>query len=241
MDKLLRERIFLDARLNRARKQVDELCTDDNIDDVDVQTELDNLLEVWAAYLSVHQRMTDKCNDEEMDEILHQSSFEQTFVSMKGTLLKLRKRFDFSSTRHDDLIQQDGASAIQQLAQQQAKFIRLISNSFNAGNMGAGSSTTTFANNVPPHRDVKLPRMNLPIFGGNILELSSFFNLFDSAVHRNASLLDSQKLYFLQTYLVGKAAALLSHLRIEDANYAPALAKLKARYYRPLKIVAQHI
>nr|XP_029729910.1 uncharacterized protein LOC115267182 [Aedes albopictus] len=83
--------------------------------------------------------------------------------------------------------------------------------------------------------------MNLPSFGGNILEWPSFIDLFDSAVHRNASLLDSQKLYFLKTNLIGEAAALLSHLRIEDANYAPALAKLKARYNKPLEIATQHI
>ena len=242
MDKLLRERKSLDARLDRARQNVEDLCKNESVDDVDIQTVLDNLLDVWAAYLTVHQRMMDNCNDEELEEILqHQSSFEQTFVTMKGTLLKLRKRFDFSSTRHDDLTSQDGVSAIQQLAQQQAEFIRLISNSFNATNMGAGSSTTTFANNVPPHIDVKLPRMNLPSFGGNILEWPSFIDLFDSAVHRNASLLDSQKFYFRKTNLIGEAAALLSHLRIEDANYAPALAKLKARYNKPLEIATQHI
>ncbi|XP_065086854.1 uncharacterized protein LOC135708681 [Ochlerotatus camptorhynchus] len=60
-------------------------------------------------------------------------------------------------------------------------------------------------------------------------------------LHKNVALQDSQKLYFLKTNLVGEAAALISHLRIEDANYAPALAKLKARYNKPLEITAQHI
>lgn len=242
MDKLLRERKSLDARLTRAVQNVLKLGKNEDIDDVDIQTELDNLLEVWAAYLSVHKRMVDICSDEEMDDILkHQSSFEESFVKSKGSLLKLRKRFDFSSTRHDAVSPQDGGSAIQQLAQQQAEFIRLISNSFNMANAGAGSNTTNVANSGSPHVDVKLPRMNLPTFGGSIVEWPSFFDLFDSAVHKNASLLDSQKLYFLKTNLVDEAAALISHLRIEDANYAPALAKLKARYNKPLEIAAQHI
>lgn len=231
MDKLVRERKALDARIERAKQNVHSLCKKEGIDEVDIQAELDNLLETWAAYLSIHKRMVDNCSDEQMDEILeHQSLFERTFLALKTTLLKLKKKVDFSSTRHEDITQQDGASAIQQLAQQQAEFIRLISTSFNmAGASSGGSSSAINANTTLPHTDVKLPRMNLPSFGGNILEWPSFFDLFESAVHRNVSLQDSQKLYFLKTNLVGEAAALISHLRIEDANYAPALAKLKAR------------
>ncbi|XP_065081806.1 uncharacterized protein LOC135704270 [Ochlerotatus camptorhynchus] len=184
--------------------------------------------------------MVDSYKDDEMDEILkHQAELEGNIAPLKGTLLKLRKRFDFSSTRNE-AASQDGGAAIQQLAQQQAEFIRLISSSFNTAS-NSSSSSTVVAQNASPHTDVKLPRMNLPTFGGNILEWPSIFDLFDSAVHKNVVLQDSQKLYFLKTNLVEEADALISHLRIEDANYAPALAKLKARYNKPLEIAAQHI
>ncbi|XP_055543175.1 uncharacterized protein LOC129728748 [Wyeomyia smithii] len=75
--------------------------------------------------------------------------------------------------------------------------------------------------------DVKLPRMNIPTFSGDILSWPSYFDLFDSAVNKNPNFQDSQKLYFLKTNLAGKAGSLISHL--EDANYAPALAKLQQR------------
>lgn len=85
MDKLLRERKSLDARMERAVKQVQKLLKSENLDDVDVETELDNLLEIWTAYLSVHKRMVDSCKDDEMDEILqHQSTFEESFPQDKG-------------------------------------------------------------------------------------------------------------------------------------------------------------
>lgn len=81
----------------------------------------------------------------------------------------------------------------------------------------------------------------MPIFSGNYLEWQSFYDLFDSLVHQNPSLKDSQKLYFLKTNLAGEAASLISHLKIEDANYQSALQKLKSRYDKPREIANQHI
>nr|XP_029732960.1 uncharacterized protein LOC109408686 [Aedes albopictus] len=60
-------------------------------------------------------------------------------------------------------------------------------------------------------------------------------------VDQNPSLKDSQKLYFLKTNLSGEAASLISHLKIEDANYFPALQKLQSRYDKPLEIAHKHI
>ncbi|XP_055522538.1 uncharacterized protein LOC129716725 [Wyeomyia smithii] len=241
MDKLLRERKSLDARLNRVSLNYEQLRKNADLDEIDIQTELDNLLEIWKLYLSVHKRMVDCSSDEEMNEVLeHQSVFKGQFSTLKSSLLKLRKRFDFSSTRHDAALSQDNGDAIRILAEQQAEFMRLISSNLNTS-VNVSQPSAVPVQNIVPHTDIKLPRMNLPTFSGEILEWPSFFDLFDSAVHKNATLHDSQKLYFLKTNLVGEAAALLSHLRIEDANYRPALEKLKERYNKPLEIAAHHI
>ncbi|XP_058817017.1 uncharacterized protein LOC131680313 [Topomyia yanbarensis] len=88
---------------------------------------------------------------------------------------------------------------------------------------------------------LKLPQMNMPIFSGNYLEWQSFFDLFDSLVHQNPGLKDSQKLYYLKTNLSGEAASLISHQKITDANYGLALEKLKSRYDKPREIANQHI
>lgn len=119
----------------------------------------------------------------------------------------------------------------------------MMSTHFNtsAASTSIGSTPAAAASTTLPHPDLKLPRMNLPVFSGNILDWPSFYDLFESAVHSNPSLQDSQRLYFLKTNLAGEAASLVSHLKIEDANYAPALAKLKERYNKPLNIAAQHI
>lgn len=131
MDKLPRERKSLEARLNRASSNVQKLQNRDDVDDVDIQTELDNVVEIWMAYMSVHKRMVDNCDNKEMDEVLkHQAEFESIFAPLKSTLLKLRKRYDGSLTRNE-AASQDGGGAVQQLAQTQAEFIRLFSSNFN--------------------------------------------------------------------------------------------------------------
>ncbi|XP_062537794.1 uncharacterized protein LOC134206120 [Armigeres subalbatus] len=135
--------------------------------------------------------------------------------------------------------ERSNSAVINQLAQQQAELIRLMSD-----RMSVGASTSSAAlSAVPaiPLSGLKLLRMNLPVFSGNYLEWQSFIDLFRSMVDQNPSLRDSQKLYFLKTNLSGEAASLISHLKIEDANYAPALEKLKSRYDKPLEIAHKHI
>nr|XP_029716863.1 uncharacterized protein LOC115260110 [Aedes albopictus] len=225
MKKLIRERKTLEARLKRVVEDVADLTRGERseaVEDVELLTELDSVDQIWAAYLIVHKQMLELCEDEEEDEILSQfETFDRSIVALKNSLRKQLKRLDFCSTRREATTQ-DGGDAIKQLAEQQADFF-------------PAASTTL------PHPDLKLPRMNLPVFSGNILDWPSFYDLFESAVHSNPSLQDSQRLYFLKTNLAGEAASLVSHLKIEDANYAPALAKLKERYNKPLNIAAQHI
>ena len=60
-------------------------------------------------------------------------------------------------------------------------------------------------------------------------------------MHKNPNLKDNQKLYHFKINLADAAALLNSHLRVEDASYGPALAKLKERYDKPLEIAEQHI
>nr|XP_029729133.1 uncharacterized protein LOC115266740 [Aedes albopictus] len=253
MKKLIRERKTLEARLKRVVEDVADLTRGERseaVEDVELLTELDSVEQIWAAYLIVHKQMLELCEDEEEDEILSQfETFDRSIVALKNSLRKQLKRLDFCSTRREATTQ-DGGDAIKQLAEQQADFFRMMSTHFNtsAASTSIGSTPAAAASTTLPHPDLKLPRMNLPVFSGNILDWPSFYDLFESAVHSNPSLQDSQRLYFLKTNLAGEAASLVSHLKIEDANYAPhaeldgaALAKLKERYNKPLNIAAQHI
>ncbi|XP_053686038.1 uncharacterized protein LOC128735581 [Sabethes cyaneus] len=246
MDKLLRSRKSHAPRIERITKVLEKLEDADSADLEDVAAELDNLNSVWSSYLAIHQRIlntvdTDAAYDEAMS---HQIAFEEEYMSLKKGLVKLQRRVGVLPTEHEDtLYQQNGGntSFIEIFVQQQAQLLRALS-----GNAAATSSpdipaSPTVHPEFTPLPDLRLPRMDLPIFSGNYLEWQSFYDLFCGSVHQNPSLRPSQKLYFLKTHLAGEAATLVSHLNVEDANYLPALQKLESRYNKPREIANLHI
>ncbi|XP_058816696.1 uncharacterized protein LOC131679970 [Topomyia yanbarensis] len=240
MEKLIRERKSLEPRLKRVSDSVLKFKPE-TAEEVDVQTELDALHDIWAAYCSVHKRILDaSANDEMYDDAIERlCQFEEAYITLKNRLLKILKVIK----NRDSLAEMHSSSqndVINQLAQQQAEFLRMMAARM-APVSGENSTAPNFTPAQMPSSDLKLPRMNLPVFCGNYLEWKSFIDLFQSMVDQNPSLKDSQKLYFLKTNLSGEAASLISHLKIEDANYAPALLKLRSRYDKPLEIAHKHI
>ncbi|XP_055550632.1 uncharacterized protein LOC129733088 [Wyeomyia smithii] len=163
-----------------------------------------------------------------------QGKFESCYIGLKTRLLKLLKIVKNRDAAPPVPSQPD---VIQQLADQQAVFLRIMSTNM--------VSPATHATVVPQDAyrlpDLKLPQVNIPTFSGGYLEWQSFIDLFDSLVEQNPTLKDSRKLYFLKTNLAGEAASLISHLKIEDANYKPALEKLASRYDKPREIASKHI
>ncbi|XP_062709700.1 uncharacterized protein LOC134288546 [Aedes albopictus] len=241
MDKLVRERKSLEPRLSRISGVVAKLKPEE-AEEIDVQSELDALSEVWSSYGVVHRRIIDACSDDETYEsaVKHQEVFEENYILVKNRLLKIMKAIKNrdSSTSAQQSTSQD---IIKQLAAQQAELLRVMSTNMAAASASTSAAIANRETNQAPLSDLKLPQMNLPIFRGDYLEWQSFSDLFNSMVHHNPSLKDSQKLYFLKTSLDGEAASLISHLKIEDANYQAALDKLKSRYNKPREIANKHI
>ncbi|XP_049301625.1 uncharacterized protein LOC125775149 [Anopheles funestus] len=235
MQTLLLKRVLLDERVQQIKEATQVLIATE-YDAVKVSVNLQRVDELWKRYEQLQEQIIEKCSteDDRSDIISHQAKFEETIVNIKTALLTIDNRFSAPPHGSPDGVQ-NGADAIQLLAEQQAEFLRVVSSTFHPH-----AESTTIGNSIP-RIDLKLPRMNLPTFDGDILKWASFHDLFDSAIHRNGSLQDSQKLYFLKTNLSGEAAALISHLKIEDGNYEPALEKLKQRYDKPLEAAAKHI
>ncbi|XP_058816994.1 uncharacterized protein LOC131680289 [Topomyia yanbarensis] len=244
MDKLLRKRKSHAPRLERVGRTLEKMEDSEHVEAEDVITEMDNLNSIWSSYLAVHQTILDLAEDDAAYEevIRHQIAFEEEYLSLKKGLGKLQRRIE--STEHEVTInQQNGGntSVIETLMQQQAQFLRAIASNAGASTSSIPPTNNEVQNDIPSLPNLRLPRMNLPIFSGNFLEWQSFYDLFSGSVHQNPSLRPSQKLYFLKTHLAGEAATLISHLNVEDANYQPALQKLRERYNKPREIANLHI
>ena len=98
---------------------------------------------------------------------------------------------------------------------------------------------------MPTHSDskgVKLPKFAVPVFNGNIFNLTSFWEQFCISVHDRSSLYDAEKFIFLQQALTGGTAqTLIDGLTQSGEYYNEAVKCLKLRYNRPKLIHKAHV
>jgi len=87
------------------------------------------------------------------------------------------------------------------------------------------------------HSEVRLPRLELPYFDGDLLQWISFRDIFQSAIHNKANLSDAQKLTYLKGQLRGEASRLIQSMLITDSNYQIAWDQLQSRYQNDREIL----
>lgn len=87
---------------------------------------------------------------------------------------------------------------------------------------------------------IKLPNININNFNGKYGEYVPFINLFTSVIHKDDSLDNIQKLYYLRTYRE-EPFDLVKNLPLTNESYPQALKLLDDRYNNRYKIVSEHI
>ena len=89
---------------------------------------------------------------------------------------------------------------------------------------------------------VKLPKIDVPTFDGNILSWQTFWEQFNIAIHERSSLSDTEKLVYLHHSLKdGAAKKVIEGLSRSGDQYAEATMCLKSRYDRPRLIHQTHV
>ncbi|XP_036139261.1 protein expanded isoform X3 [Monomorium pharaonis] len=88
---------------------------------------------------------------------------------------------------------------------------------------------------------VKLPKIELPVFSGKYEDWHSFYNTFQSLIHSNQSINEIQKFHYLISSVKGEAAETIASLEISEANYRDAWFRLKERYDIERFAVQNHI
>lgn len=102
-------------------------------------------------------------------------------------------------------------------------------------------STSRASDQTDGQFHVRLPKLNLPTFSGKYDEWFPFFDSFNSIIHSNMSINNTQKLQYLRTSLTGDASNIISFLEISELNYDVAWNLLKERYDNKRVIVHTHI
>ena len=88
---------------------------------------------------------------------------------------------------------------------------------------------------------VKLPRLTLKRFNGDVTKWCTFWDSFESSIHLNPELADIDKFNYLHSLLEGVAAEAISGLKLTTANYEGGIAILKKRFGNKQNIITKHM
>ncbi|XP_066946064.1 uncharacterized protein [Macrobrachium rosenbergii] len=83
---------------------------------------------------------------------------------------------------------------------------------------------------LPVTTGIRLPKLDLPHYKGDVLEWSTFWELFNVSVHQRSDLEPIQKFSYLRSILEGEALTLISGFKLESDKYHQAVKLLQSTY-----------
>ena len=93
-----------------------------------------------------------------------------------------------------------------------------------------------------PHgAKVRLPKLSLPHFNGDLMKWPTFWDSYDSAIHNNSELTDVDKFNYLRSLLERTALDAVAGLTLSAANYQEAVEILQKRFGNKPLIISKHM
>ena len=93
----------------------------------------------------------------------------------------------------------------------------------------------------PGNHHVKLPKLALHSFSGDVTQWLTFWDSFKSAIHDNDQLVEIDKFNYLKSLLNGVALEAVSGLTLSAPNYAEAISILEKRFGNRQQIITKHM
>ena len=87
---------------------------------------------------------------------------------------------------------------------------------------------------------IRLPRLELPTFDGDVLKWHAFFEAFTNSVH-SRNIPNVEKCSYLKQFLKGEAMNLVAGLAVTSANYDAAMELLCGRYGNEKRRMRAHV
>ena len=88
---------------------------------------------------------------------------------------------------------------------------------------------------------VRLPKLSLPHFNGDLVKWPTFWDSYESAIHKNDELTDVDKFNYLRSLLECTALDAISGLTLSAANYKEAVEILQKRFGNKPLIISKHM
>ena len=117
--------------------------------------------------------------------------------------------------------------------------------SVNAGHGMSNSRSSIGAATNPNTLDLqfnsKLQKLDFPVFKGNPIYWTTFWDQFKTSTHLNSRLSDIDKFNYLKKYLDGQALSAISGLTMSSENYHEAIDLLKNRLGNTQTLISAHM
>ena len=88
---------------------------------------------------------------------------------------------------------------------------------------------------------VKLPKLELKRFDGDVTKWCTFVDVYEASVHLNTSIATIDEFKYLNSLLEKTDSEAIAGLSISTANYEEAIAILKARFGNKQMIINKHM
>ena len=103
----------------------------------------------------------------------------------------------------------------------------------------AFESQSNYGHNTRPR--IKLPKLTLKKFNGDITNWTTFWDSYESTIHLNPELSAFDKFNYLTSLVEKTAAETIAGLSVTSINYEEAVALLKKRFGNPQQIINKHM
>jgi len=87
---------------------------------------------------------------------------------------------------------------------------------------------------------VKLPKIDICSFGGEILKWAEFWDTFETTIHLNRKLSDIEKFNYLKSKLHGQAKSAIAGISLSNDNYFIAIETLRERFGDVQQVIDLH-
>jgi len=144
------------------------------------------------------------------------------------------------STSEDN---QQSSSADQQSSSADQQSSSSDQQSSSSGNQHMSSSSTLPTSNpiMTKGPQVKLPKLDLKKFSGDLSKWQSFWDTYEASIHNNQHLASIDKFNYLISLLQGVASDAIAGLSITNANYMEAITILQRRFGNKQQIINRHM
>ena len=88
---------------------------------------------------------------------------------------------------------------------------------------------------------VKLPKLTLKEFDGDVTTWGTFWDSFESAIHGNPKLSAIDKINYIHSHVKGSAAEAIAGLALTSSNYEEAVTLLKKRFGNTQQLVKKQM